>query len=261
MVNRQTVLFGVSDKEDKTLLSSLCDKADKAIYSGRHIFSKFLTPREANMVTERFSQFSGVMLWGGFDDAERCVAVFYDNTSEYFPENDDFPIVAVKIEPNNKVTYSHRDYLGSLMNLGISRELLGDIVINESIATLFCLEEIADYITMNLSKVANTGVRVTLCPQSDLQLPQKQFKSFIKTVASPRLDCVVSACTNLARGKASALIDRGMVSVNYEVAKSQSVQIEGKTTLTVRGYGKFSVEQKNEMSKKGKYILNINQYI
>lgn len=261
MINRQTALFGLVSGEDKTLVSSMCDKAEKSIFSGVTMFTKFLSPREVNMAFERLGLFVKVECFGGYADAERCIVAF--SQKEYDDETPSYiyPVQAVTIKTKNKTVYSHRDYLGSLMNLGISRDLLGDIVIRDDSAILFCLEEIADYIMYNLTKVSNTGVILQKCEISQLNLPQKQFKELSKTVASQRLDCIVSALINKSRSSASDYIERGLVTVNYEIVKNQSCQVADGATLSVRGFGKFLVNYGDGLSKKGKIKLNIKQYI
>ena len=261
MINRQTALFGLTSPEDKTLVSSMCDKAEKSIFSGAVMFTKFLSPREVNMAISRLGLFVRVESFGGFSDAERCVVSFSDSGYDGEIPSYMYPVQAIKIKTKNKTVYSHRDYLGSLMNLGISRDLLGDIVINNDFAVLFCLEEIADFIMYNLTKVANTSVILEQCELAQLDMPEKQFKQFSKTVASERLDCIVSALINKSRSSASEFIDRGLVTVNYEIVKNQSHQVKDCTTLSVRGFGKFYIEYGEGLSKKGKIKLSIKQYI
>ncbi len=261
MINRQTALFGLNTPEDKTLVSSMCDKAEKSIFSGVTMFTKFLSPREVKMATDRLSQFVKVDIFGGYSGAERCVAAFSDlEYGEDIPVYM-YPIQAIVIKTKNKTVYSHRDYLGSLMNLGISRDLMGDIVICEDSVVVFCLEEIADYIMYNLTKVSNTGVILEKCEADKIVLPEKQYKIFLKTVASLRLDCIVSACINKSRSTSAEYIERGLVTCDYEVVKNVSYQVSDKSTLSVRGYGKFLIEAGDGLSKKGKIKLSIKQYI
>ncbi len=261
MINRQTVLFGITQEEDRTLLSSLCDKAEKSIYSGITMFTKFLSPRQVKLALERLTGFVKVSVWGGYNDAERCMVSFCDITNEYNPPENEYPITAIVIKTKNKNVYSHRDYLGCIMNLGIARDLTGDIVIKEDCAVLFCVEEIADYIIYNLTKVSNTGVILEKCDIDNLDMPQKQFKVFNKTVASLRLDCIVSACINKSRSSSCEYIQKGLVTLDYETIKNLSYQIESGSVLSVRGYGKFCVDIGEGLSKKGKIKLNIKQYV
>ncbi len=76
MINRQTVLFGLNTPEDKTLMSSMCDKAQKSVFSGVTMYSKFLSPKDAKLTKDRLSQFVDVVIYGGYDGAQRCVAAF-----------------------------------------------------------------------------------------------------------------------------------------------------------------------------------------
>jgi RNA-binding protein YlmH len=124
------------------------------------------------------------------------------------------------------------------MGLGIKRETLGDIVINENKGYLICLESISKYITDNLIKVKNTSVRCDLCdkiPSEDLPKPTE--KTVI--VSSLRLDVLISGVYDISRSKSAALIEGEKVFINGKLAVSNSINIENNTLISVRGYGRF----------------------
>lgn len=263
MINRQTALFGIDDPNEKTFMSSVCDKAEKSIFSGRAVFSKFLSPREVNMVSERITQFVDVRFFGGYAQSERCVAAFCgtDGNAEEIAPDYMFPVQAVTIKTNNKTVYSHKDYLGALMSLGITRELLGDIVILENEAVLFCLSEICEFLKNNLTKVANTGVTVSEADIFNINIPGRKYEIINKTAASARLDCIVGACTNKSRSVSAQLVERGFVNVNYVPVKNTSHIVKDGDIISVRGFGKMLIEIGEGLSKKGKIKITVKQYI
>lgn len=259
MTDRRQVLFGLTTPEDKSLFSSLCDKADKTILSGVNMYTRFLAPRELNMALQRLSPFTDIRTFGGYEDAERAVLCFYDGSFGY--EYFDWPLCAVKVTANGRAVMSHRDYMGSLLGLGIKREMLGDIVVCSEYAVVFCHSDIADFIVYNLTKVGRMNVSAQVCDCSELDLPKRTYKEKSATVSSLRLDCVVSAASNMSRSNAAEAIQRGNVFHNYEEAKSTSCTVGDGDIISVRGYGKYIISYDGSLTKKGRYHIDIRQYI
>lgn len=259
MTDRKQVLFGITDADDKTFLTRMCDKADKAVLSGINMYTRFLAPRELNMITQRFEKFADVEVFGGYDNAERALVRFYDRSFCY--EEVHWPISVLKITSSGGAVFGHRDYLGSLLGLGIKREMLGDIVICNDCAAVFCHSDIEDFIIFNFTKVGRMSVRCELCNIDEFDLPARTFKEKSVTVSSLRLDCVVSAATNLSRSSATEAVRRGAVTHNYEAAQSSSKVVANEDVISVRGFGKFVVECSGELTKKGRYHVTIKQYI
>ena len=260
MVNRKEVLFGLLNNDDKTFMSLMCDKADRAIKTKTATYTKFVAPREQNLISERMSRFVQIKCFGGFDDSERNIVCFADY-DDFYGEIE-FPIDVLKINATNKKVYSHRDYLGSILALGIKRELIGDIVINDECAYVFCHNEISDYIIYNLEKIANARVVIDKCDDiSEADIPQKQFKQRNDTVTSLRLDCVVSAAANMSRATSSDAVKKGLVSLNYDTNCHVATTVSDGDVISVRGYGKFIINTDGTLTKKGRYHIQILQYI
>ncbi len=259
MIDRRQVLFGLTLPDDKTLFSSLCDKADKAIRSGVNMYTHFLAPRELNMAIQRLSPFTDIRTYGGYDGAERAVVCFYDDAIDY--ECFEWPVCAVKVTARGKTVMSHRDYMGSLLGLGIKREMLGDIAVCSEYAVVFCHSDIADFIVYNLTKVGRMNVSAQVCDVEGLELPERRYKEKSATVSSLRLDCVVSAATNMSRSSASEAVQRGSVFHNYEESKSASKTVCDGDIISVRGYGKYVISCHGTLTKKGRYHIDIKQYI
>ena len=144
---------------DDVIIKHLSDIDTRAFEREYATFSEFLNINEISLLKEQTFK-SRSTLFGGYEMSERCVAGFGSDIKE-----SDFPISCIKIEPllskfSDKLT--HRDFLGSLMQLGINRNTLGDIVVNGNTACLFCLKSISDYIIENLTRVKHTSVKCTL---------------------------------------------------------------------------------------------------
>ena len=154
MADRKRILFGITDEEDRLFLSRMCDIAEKSLDSHKIMFSRFLNPGQKMLCEERLRQDFPVAFFGGYDDAERCVAAFGEMWEE--PA---YPIVAVRIDVRGKKTLSHRDYLGSVLSLGIIREHVGDILVNDNGAVMFVTEEIADFV----NELQNLQIKCDKC--------------------------------------------------------------------------------------------------
>ena len=259
MTDRKQALFGLDTPDDKNFMSQMCDKADRAQKTGKPVYTKFFAPREQNMISERLSRFCDIKSYGGYPDSERNMMCFFDRENLW--EEFDFPLTVLKIMPTNKKEYSHRDYLGAILSLGIKRELIGDIVINESTAYVFCHNEISDYIMFNLEKIANARVVITVCDVTEISVPQRSYKQKDDTISSLRLDCVISAALNMSRGNSLDVVKRGLVCHNYEQASSPSVVVKSGDIISVRGFGKFEVYTDGNLTKKGRYHIQTKKYI
>ncbi len=156
---------------------------------------------------------------------------------------------------------SHRDWLGSLMSLGIKREILGDIVVWDDFhAVLFCQTKGAAYLISELKKAGRDAVRAVPCRLPAGFVPRQQYVSIRGTVASPRADGVVRALCNVSREDAAALIQRGMVEINYDPIEEADRRIEPGDILSVRGYGKFKIDEVGQPTGRGRLHLTARKY-
>ena len=171
-----------------------------------------------------------------------------------------FPLCAVTLTYRKSDTLSHRDFLGSLMALGIKRETVGDILAEEGRAVVFLTIEVKNFVLTQIKKIGRVGVTLTegFCeplPQSD------KLAEFKDTVASNRLDCVVSSLCSVSRGNAAELIENGFVSVNSVVTEKATKLITDGDIITVRGKGKFIITSLSAKTKKQRTVLEYKKYI
>ena len=257
MINKSKVIFPSDSEELKNIISRACDLYNKAIASGAAFYTKFLSPSEAAAIMGRFPKNEiSLKLCGGYEEAERCMCAFFTYEDDLaFP----YALVSLKSKAKN-VTLSHRDYLGSVLALGIKRETLGDIIIRDNEALIFCLEEISDYIIDHLTKIGNTGVTAERIWEADSIEIKRDYDMVSATVSSLRCDAVIASALNIARSKASELIERGLVNLNYEQAKSVSAPVKDGDVISARGYGKFKIQTDGHLTKKGRIHVNVCKY-
>ena len=250
-------LSGIDGIERKNLFSLIFDRIKKSEFSDSVSFTPFLTPADAILLEKKLSSahFENYSSFGGYDGAERKIYAFGECGKA------DFPLVKLKISTRDKSVFEHRDYLGSVLSLGIKRELVGDIVICDDCAVVFCHSEISDYIMFNLTRIANLTVTVDEADASGLTLPERRFEERSLTVSSMRLDCVLSAAANKSRTVSAELIERGMVCVNYDEVKNASRTVMDGDVISVRGIGKMLIHTDMSLTKKGKYHIEVSKYV
>lgn len=231
-------------------LKELCQKTNSPKFIG------FLTAEETATALKQLSLSDKYSIFGGYDGAERTVlAVLPDWCEETV-----FPITAITFAYRKNDSLTHRDFLGALMSLGVARETIGDILIEEGRAVTFVLNDVSKFVLTQIDKVGNVGV--TLSGGYFEPLPQvSQKQSLSASVASVRLDCVVAAVCNLSRKQASQKIADGFVSVNSICVTKATINLRRGDKLTIRQKGKFQIVACDEYSKKGRMILKYDKYV
>lgn len=230
--------------------------------------SHFLSPREARLSCE-YVKSAGAdvayLLEGGYPDAER-VKLFllpaFLNEPEYTAPLLAEEICLLRISGGGFCTLTHRDYLGALLALGIERHVLGDVcVLDACHALVVCDADIAPYVCAELSRVGKDGVKVEVLPfGTEIVLPER-YRSVSDTVASARFDCVAAALAGLSREKAQMLIRAGECTVDYEACDKCDKVIDPPCVISLRGHGKFRVDDLGTQTKKGRLRLLARKYI
>lgn len=233
-------------------LFRLCEK-----YSSAR-FSQFLDGGEIADIkrTVKFPYGYNTMFFGGHDDCERKIFGVFPEWEE--PSADAFPISVIKISSSYK-ELSHRDYLGSILSLGIERNKIGDIIVDGKTAYVFAEDSIREYISGNIVKIGNQGVKTQMA--KNFPLPEKRFEEIETVCASQRIDAVVSALTRTSRQTAQKLIEAGYVKLDYRVSDKASQNVPDGGILSVRGYGRFIFEGAGSMTRKGRIHITAKRFI
>ena len=188
---------------------------------------------------------------GGYDNAERKVIFIYPYYMEY--EDIECPLEIVQVEGNFKFKeISHKDYLGAILNLGIVREKIGDIIIHDNFCQVVVTSGICDFLTINLNKVSRNKVIVKKISRDDIIPNSPNFKYISFTVSSQRLDCIISGLYNISRQDSLKYINGERVHVNYEKITSPSKEVEDNSLISVRGKGRSIIVNVGEITKKGR---------
>ncbi|OOM09226.1 RNA-binding protein [Clostridium saccharobutylicum] len=191
---------------------------------------------------------------GFFEDAERRMILFnnlYDNP---------FPMKLIKIENNSKFSnLIHKDFLGGILSLGIERNKIGDLLVDNNICYVPVHEEIESFIIYNLDKIGKVACKVEVV-ENNILLPKATFKEEVILVSSLRIDGIVSKIANISRSKSQKMIEQGLVLIDYSKVKDKSYEIKYQERITIRGIGKFILEDQIGNSKSGKIKIAIKKY-
>ena len=259
--------------------------ANTSYQRGIGTFSDFLTLSEQDLLyrlspLKNFGVYT--FLWGGYEQAERCMAGFWpasDIDVREGKENLSFddhgicrsdpaaaalslPACWVMIEasaPKFAQKLSHRDYLGSVLGLGLERSVIGDILAQEHSAFVYCDEKIASFLIRELTQVSRTNVSVR---QSGPELlPQAKKELLSGTVASVRLDSLVAFALSLSRSEAAAQIEAGHAYVNGRLIQSVSFVPKEGDAVSVRHKGKFLFTEEKGKTKKGRCGITVEKFV
>lgn len=226
----------------------------KCYQNNQYTFTGFLSPADLSCFYEIEKEVSYVpyTIWGGSELCERVILRF--GSEEELGYVEEFPISCIQVRPlMDKFAdeLTHRDFLGALMNLGIERSTLGDILLIENTAYLFCMENMAEFIMENLSRVKHTSV---LCERA-AEVPafsDKDRQEVKIQISSPRIDAVVSKVYRLSRSEAACFFRQKKVFVNSRQCENNSQVLKDGDIVNVRGYGKFEFSGSHSLSRKGK---------
>ena len=241
--------------DDKKSLARFSDLEELCIKKKTPQFSHFLDPRELMLFKNSYrpSAFVNTVSFGGYDEAERQMAGFFPDFSDAgFSE---FPLSAVKITGAEEK--GHRDFLGSILGLGIKRSAVGDIVMDGGAAYVFCENAVCDFLMLNLTKIGRQRVRLLKMEPDEVSIPP--FDEIFGTVASLRLDAIVTMGARMSRSKASALIEGEMVNVNWQAVTNPARTVSEGDVISVRGFGRIRIGEVFGESKKGRIKVLITR--
>lgn len=246
------------DKSDEILIKYTDSKMSQCASQCILTHGNFLDPRQSALLDNEFKG-SRHILYGGYEDAERRIMVFLPDYLDDIPADEDpLQILRVKSARGSKAL-SHKDYLGSLLALGIDRNVTGDIIVRENEADIIILKSIGDFLLMQYSKAGHVNLSAELLPVSQLDLGEIRIMEKRDSVASLRLDNIVGAAFNLARGKAQDAIRGGLVFVNNMQDTKPDRILNAGDKIVLRGMGKSILKEIGPETRKGRLSILIQK--
>ncbi len=210
-----------------------------------------------------FGSQPGLEFFGGYPDAERKMLVYLPEYLEGtdWQESEDAPLFCLRASFFDGDSPSHKDFLGALMGSGIARETLGDICVGKGSCDFFVTAEIAPYVLQNLTSAGRTHLRLEKIPLSQVEIAEPQVKEIKDTVASLRLDSIISAGFRIGRSLACDYIAAGKAQMDGLPCEKPDKPVTEGMKISVRGMGKIKVVKINGQTKKGRISVVIHKYI
>ena len=248
--------------EDRVLLAKLWDKIQAGMRRNIPANTCFLTPREQEMARLLFGEVPGLHTFGGYGDAERKMLVYLpDYLEEDALMEDDSPLVCLRATFYEGDTPSHRDFLGALMGAGIARETVGDICVGKGTCDFFVTAEIAPYIEQNFLSAGRTKLRLSRIALQDASIPDPEVKEIKDTLASLRLDSVISSGFRIGRSLAEQHVSAGKAAIDGLPCEKPDKAVSEGCKISVRGLGKIKLVSINGKTKKDRISVTIHRYV
>ena len=248
-------------EEEKLLVRKAQDKLSASEKRYSVTSTGFLNEKEQALLKEQMiaSDNVNIELNGGYEDAERRAMVFIP---EYCSIDDEPQFCALRASYYKDYELTHRDFLGSVLGLGISRDMIGDILVDKELHTadMIVKTEIKEFILSELKNAGRATLTLKEISLDELHFPKRETEIVKDTVASPRLDAIASSGLGISRENAAALIKSGRVYVNRTLCQSPDKAVTDNSTVNAAGYGKFKVRITDSISKKGRIFIEIERY-
>ena len=248
--------------EDKVLLAKLWDKINAGIRRNIPANTCFLSPREQEMARFLFGNEPGLHSFGGYEDAERKMLIYLpDYLEEESLYDEASPLICLRATFFEKDDLSHRDFLGALMGAGIARETVGDICVGKGCCDFFVTEEVAPYIRQNFLSAGKTKLHLEQIPLKEANIPEPEVKEIKDTLASLRLDSVISSGFRIGRSLASQYVNAGKAAMDGLPCEKPDKPVSEGMKISVRGLGKIKLVSVNGRTKKDRISVTIHRYV
>lgn len=265
---KEEILKNYKKEEDKLLIAKMLDQIVLCNKRNKIQNTDFLDERQQILLEKVLHrlEIENYVIYGGVEKAERKAVLFYPEkwNKEIVEKNYETVMKVIEIVlPNDlKGKYTHKDYLGGLMKLGLKREKIGDIVVWEDGANIIVLNEVVPFLEQHLMTLTRfQKAEISIKELSKIHPVNIQKEEIEITVSSMRLDNIVSELAKTSRTKAEEIIRAERVFLNYEVVNKDSKLVKIGDKLTIRGKGKFELKEQIGNTKKGRFILKIEKYV
>lgn len=267
-MEQQQILKDYKKTEDRMCLAQLLDKMELAKTRNKIEYTDFLDMYQVSLVENFFRkiQYKNYQLYGGYEEAERKIAMVYpekyDEKMVEKNQNKILKVVRILLPEEEKGNYSHRNYLGGIVKLGLKREKVGDIIVYEEGADIITQESFSEILKQQLPQL--TRFENSKIMQEEIQnLRKREIKvEEVKIIVpSLRLDNFVSDLARTSRSKAVQILEQERVFINGQNETKASKQIKINDIITIRGKGRFIVKEFVGTTRSGRTIVRIQKYV
>lgn len=254
-----------ADQEVRLILVQVLDKMNKAQQKNILTVTRFLNEHQRAVAEQMIKDFGNPahIFYGGYDGAQRTVLAFLPDymEPEYITGEDVNPLSLIRAKYPAANSLTHRDFLGGLLGTGIKREMIGDILVSGISCDIVILKEVLPYLESSFNSAGRAKLDISVVPLGAINVPEAKFKTINDTVASLRLDSVVSSAFSISREKAADAIRAGKVFLNHLECYKNDKQVNEGDCITVRGMGKAVLQHVGSTTGKGRIRIVIAKYI
>ena len=267
-MNKQELLKDYKKQEDKMCLSQILDKIEITKKTNKIEYTDFLDMYQVALVQNflRKMQITNYKLYGGYEEAERKIAIIYpeDYTESMLQKNYSKMLNVIRIqlpeEENGK--YTHRNYLGGIVKLGLKREKVGDILVSDEGADIITIEDFSNILKEQLPSLTRfENSKIEIVELEQLKKKEIKVEEVKIIVPSLRMDNIVSDLSRTSRSKAAQIINQERVFINGQVETKLSKQLKLNDVITIRGKGRFIIKEFSGTTRSGRLVVVIEKYI
>lgn len=267
-MTKEQILAEYKKQEDKLTLSQILDKIEFAKRRGKIENSDFLDMYQIALVKNflRKIDYTSYDFYGGYEDAERNIIRVYEKNdiSEQEKEANNkelLKIIRINLKEEDKGKFSHRNYLGGIVKLGIKREKVGDILVSDDGADIIVKTEIAESLKNDMYKLTRfQNAVIEIKEIEELRKVETKVENISIIVPSLRLDNIVSDLARTSRSKANEIISQERVFVNGQNATKPSKNVKLNDVITIRGKGRFIIKEFTGTTRSGRTVVLIEKY-
>ena len=265
-MNKQEVLKDYKKEDDRLLLAQILDKIKAVELNNKIEYTNFLDIYQINLVESFLKKIKYVnyILWGGYEFAERKLLIVYPEKFTQIEKNYDDLVSVIRIILSNnedKASYTHRVYLGGIMKLGVEREKIGDILVQDNGADIIVKKDISKYLLQELPMLTRFEKAEILEEKIEnlieVELKAEEIKIIVPSL---RLDNFVSDFARTSRSKAVEIIKNERVFINGQNETKVSKQVKVGDTVTIRGKGRFIIKEFSGTTRSGRTVVVVDKY-
>lgn len=267
-MDKQKILSDYKKQEDKILLAQILDKIEFSKQREKLEYTDFLDMYQISLVKSFMKKidFENYILYGGFKDAERNLLIIYPEKYNISMIEKNYSkiikVIRIILNDEEKGKYSHRNYLGGIIKLGMKREKVGDILVSDDGADILVKEETAETLKQELGTLNRfENAKFEIIELKDLREQIIKVEDLSIIVPSLRLDNFVSDLAKTSRSKAVQIIDSERVFINGQNETKASKQVKLKDIITIRGKGRFIVKEFSGTTRSGRIVVKIEKYM
>ncbi len=250
------------NQEDEFERKRFRELSNRSSGQSTYIFTNFLNMNQGSLLRMMSNELGAenITYFGGFDGAERVIARF--GCEKELGYQLEFPITCIHISPLQQKfaqIIGHRDVLGAILNLGIERELIGDINIKGQDIYVYTVDHIVDFIIDELTRINRTPIKSEKVSQG-LVGAKTQFEEVQAIIASERIDVLVAHLVKVSRSKVAELFASRKIFVNGKLMENYSYILKKGDIISIRGYGKVIYDGAMGQTKKERIKIGYRKY-